>query len=86
MIYKMRMGDLIEINLVPLGFSFKELSNQIKIFIGQKLCQHFNPFLRMRTILTLSIQEIGFLYLIPFNIISRLSRICACITSLINLV
>ena len=30
MIYKMRMGDPIEINLVPLGVSFKELSNQIK--------------------------------------------------------
>ena len=30
MIYKMRMGDPIEINLVPLGFSFKELSTQTK--------------------------------------------------------
>ena len=30
MIYKIRMGDLIEINLIPLGFSFKELSNQTK--------------------------------------------------------
>ena len=29
MIYKMRMGDPIEINLVPLGFSAKELSNQV---------------------------------------------------------
>ena len=35
MIYKMRMGDPIEINLVPLGFSFKEISNQIKKFIGK---------------------------------------------------
>ena len=35
MIYKMRMGDQSEINLVPLDFSFKELSNQIKTFIGQ---------------------------------------------------
>ena len=26
------MGDPIEINLVPLGFSFKELSNQIEAF------------------------------------------------------
>ena len=32
MIYKMRMGDQSEINLVPLGFSLKELSNQIKKF------------------------------------------------------
>ena len=36
MIYKMRMGDSIEINLVPLGFSFKELSNQIKQAISSK--------------------------------------------------
>ena len=42
----MRMGYPIDINLVPLDFSFKELSNKIKKFIGHKLCQqHFNePF------------------------------------------
>ena len=36
MIYKMRMGDPIEINLVQLDFSFKELSNKNKKLIGQK--------------------------------------------------
>ena len=65
MIYKMRMGDPIEINLVPLGFSFKELSNQIKKFIRKNDVSST---------------------LIPFNSISRLSQICACLTSLINLV
>ena len=34
--YKMRMGDPIEINLVSLDFSFKDLSNQTKKLIGQK--------------------------------------------------
>ena len=35
MIYKIRMGDPIEINLAPLGFPFKELSNQTNKLIGQ---------------------------------------------------
>ena len=34
--HKMRMDDPIETNLVPLDFSFKELSNQTKKIIGQK--------------------------------------------------
>ena len=65
MIYKMRMGDQSEINLVLLGFLFQRAFKLNKKFIGQKWChKYFNGYHQAPLLGAPDAENLGF---ITFN-------------------